>query len=243
MKLIKLSATLSTNSYLKELIKAGIADAETVILAEDQTQGRGQHGNSWYSKAGESLTFSLYRRFEQHPDVFPFMPSMVVALAVKQQLDALKIPAVSIKWPNDIMSYNKKIGGILIENIWSEGKPLHRAIGIGLNLNNSELPGLPSASSLHLQTGKIYDIEEFGLRIAGQIYQNFDDFRVADQQQWYDLYQNALFKKDTVATFSVENEPPFVALVKGVTPDGRLQIETEAEEILSFGLKEIKMHY
>lgn len=243
MKLIKLSATLSTNSYLKDMIKAGLAESNTLVLAEDQTQGRGQHGNHWYSKASESLTFSLYRPFKQHPEVYEFMPAMVVATAIKKQLDALKIPAVSIKWPNDIMSYNKKIGGILIENIWSEGKPLHRVIGIGLNVNNAELPGLPSASSLKILTEKSFDLEELAMRIAGQIVQDFEDFRVVDQQRWYKEYLTALYRKDQVATFSINDQETFPAIVKGVTPDGKLQLETEDEQLLSFGLKEVKMHY
>lgn len=243
MKLIKLSATLSTNAYLKQLIKEGIANGQMVILAQDQTEGKGQHGNNWYSKAAESLTFSLYRRFEQHPKVYPFMPSLVVALSIKTQLEALKIPAVSIKWPNDIMSYNKKIGGILIENIWSDGHPLHRVIGIGINVNNKELPGLPRASSLHLQTGKQYDIEELCQRIAGQIYQDFDDFRLEDQQHWYDRYLSSLFKMDTVATFTDKNDKAFVAIVKGVSPDGKLQLQLETGTVRIFDLKEVQMHY
>ena len=86
------------------------------------------------------------------------------------------------------MSYNKKIGGILVENIWSDGRPTHRVIGIGINVNNIELPDLPMASALKIQTGKTYDIEELCLRISEQIYQDFDDFRVVDQQVWYQKY-------------------------------------------------------
>ena len=141
------------------------------------------------------------------------------------------------------MSCNKKIGGILIENIWSEGKPEHRAIGLGLNVNNADLPDLPTASSLFLQTTKHYDLEELCLRIAGQIYQDLDDFRLDDQQRWYKDYLNSLFRKDSVATFSQPGEKPFVALVRGVTPAGKLELENEAGELLHYDLKEIKMHY
>lgn len=141
------------------------------------------------------------------------------------------------------MSYNKKIGGILIENIWSDGSPQHRVIGIGLNVNNKELPGLPRASSLHLQTGKQYDIEELCQRIAGQIFRDFDDFRLADQQQWYDRYLASLFKIDTVATFTDKNNDSFVAIVKGVSPDGKLQLQLDSGVLSSFDLKEVQMHY
>ncbi|MDC7998527.1 biotin--[acetyl-CoA-carboxylase] ligase [Gilvibacter sediminis] len=243
MKLIKLNATLSTNDYLKALVKTGVDCTGTVVIAHDQTQGRGQHGNHWYSKAGESLTFSLYRRFEQHPEVFPFMPQMVVALAIKKQLDALQIPAVSIKWPNDIMSYQKKIGGILIENIWSGGKPVHRVIGFGLNVNNDLPEELPRANSLKQITGKVYDLEELAMRIAGQIYTYFDDFRVVDQLQWYEQYLNALFKGGQAASFRIANGAPFTALVKGVTPEGDLELLLEDDSVHLYAVKAIEMIY
>lgn len=243
MKLIKLNATLSTNDYLKALLKSGLPAEQTVVIAKDQTQGKGQHGNRWYSKAGESLTMSLYRRFEQHPEVFAFMPQMVVALAVKKQLDALKIPAVSIKWPNDIMSYNKKLGGILIENIWTAGKPAHRVIGIGLNVNNELPEDLPRAHSLKQLTGKTYEVDELGMRIAGQVYQYFDDFRLADQQDWYAAYLQVLYKKDKAATFRCGANPPFTALIKGVTPDGELELQLADDSLQQFAVKTIKMEY
>ena len=225
------------------MVKSGVDCFETIVIAHDQTQGRGQHGNHWYSKKGESLTFSLYRRFEQHPQVYSFMPQMVVALALKKQLDTLQIPAVSIKWPNDIMSYQKKIGGVLIENIWSGGSPLHRIIGIGLNVNNNLPDNLPRANSLKQIMGKSYDIEELGVRIAGQINTYFDDFRLAQQQQWYDQYLKALFKSGQAASFRIGDGTPFTALVQRVTPTGDLELRFSDDYVRQFAVKAIEMIY
>lgn len=243
LDIIKLSAIASTNTYVKEIIKQELVKPNTVVWTDNQTHGRGQHGNPWYAEPNSSLACSIYRDFSQHPDCWAFMPSMLVALSVKKVLDALEIPGVSIKWPNDIMSYNKKIGGILIENIWTHGKPTHRIIGVGLNVNNLELPELPQASSLRIITGKLFNIEQMVHDLATSIVAFYNAFKVVDQQQYYEQYLAVLFKKDTVSTFTSLDGKQFQAIIKGVTPNGLLELELEDESRQCFDLKTLKMHY
>ena len=97
-----------------------------------------------------------------------FHISIVVSLAIKKTLDDFNIPKISIKWPNDIMSGNKKVCGILIENLVNKNKIKDIIIGIGLNVNQTDFSNLPNASSLKKIMGVNYNIEE----IINKIYEN-----------------------------------------------------------------------
>lgn len=171
------------------------------------------------------------------------MPQMVVSLAIVKVLKSLEVPGLQIKWPNDILSYNKKIGGILIENIWTKGQPTHRVIGVGLNVNDVVDPDLPKATSLFRLTGKEFDLDQVLLELHQEIVAQFDAFRVADQQQYYNQYHAYLFKKDVVATFKDNLGTVFSAIVKGVSPEGDLQLEQQDENTVSYAVKEVAMLY
>ena len=114
--LIHISETNSTNSYLQALCskQQGVA-AFTTVVADFQTSGRGQRGNSWESEPKKNLLFS----FVLFPDFLEarrqFLISQIVSLAIKEELDSYA-DDFSIKWPNDIYWKDKKICGMLIEN-------------------------------------------------------------------------------------------------------------------------------
>ncbi len=243
LDIIKLNAIPSTNTYVKDLIKEGVVKTDTVVWTTHQTSGRGQRDNTWFSEPNNSLACSIYRGFSQHPDCWPFMPSILVALAIKKVLDSHLVPAVSIKWPNDIMSYNKKVGGILLENIWTRGTPTHRVIGIGINVNNTQLPDLPKANSLINTVGKPFNIEQLVHEIATKVIQLYANFRVADQHEYYAEFLNSLFRKNTVSTFSDSKNQQFMGIIRGVTPAGLLQVELKDNSLQEFDLKAVKLHY
>ncbi len=243
MNIIKLNATDSTNDYLKSLIKDTQVENNTLVVTHFQNQGKGQHGNVWHSQNGKSLTFSIYRAFSQHKDCYPFMPQMVVSLAIIHVLEALNIPELSIKWPNDILSYNKKIGGILIENIWTKGQPTHRVIGIGLNVNDLPNSDFPKASSLYQIMGIEYDLDSLLDQLHQKIIEHFETFKVIEQDIYFKEYHDYLFKREAVATFKGKDGALFSAIVKGVSPEGNLQLEQEDELLKSYAVKEVAMFY
>ena len=109
MHIIKLNAIDSTNSYLKELTSKQTVENFTVVMAENQTNGRGQRGANWEVETGKNLTFSVLIKdvllnFEE-----VFNLNVVVAVSLFQTFIKLKIPDLSIKWANDILSDKKKI--------------------------------------------------------------------------------------------------------------------------------------
>src|SRR4051812_14072234 len=115
MKLIKLDAIDSTNDFLKSLSSQDELENFTVVTAENQTKGKGQMGAKWQSESGKNLIMSVLVKDFLFDNEQVFNLSIIVATSVIEVLKTFDIPELSIKWPNDIMSYTKKIGGILIE--------------------------------------------------------------------------------------------------------------------------------
>jgi BirA family biotin operon repressor/biotin-[acetyl-CoA-carboxylase] ligase len=127
-----LAETGSTNSVLLDRAAAGAASG-TVIAAEAQTAGRGRRGRTWAGALGGSLTFSVLWRFERGAAGLTGL-SLVVGLAVARALAALGAADVRVKWPNDILHRERKLGGILIELSGDALGPTAAVIGIGINV-------------------------------------------------------------------------------------------------------------
>ena len=241
LKIIKLNAIDSTSTYLKDLTKTHVLDDPVIVLAEKQTKGRGQMGASWQSEAGKSLTFSVFKRFSDLSAQHHSMITFAVSLAVKTELEKFNVPSVSVKWPNDIMSYQKKIGGILIE---SQTKGTHLAstiIGVGININEISFKDLPNATSMRLETGISFSLDEVFQHISQSIINQLELVRPQKAMTLKNLYENSLFRKDMVSVFENEHGVRFNGIIKGVTTLGYLQLETEAGTIEEYRLKELKM--
>ncbi len=156
-QIIRLEETESTNSYLRDLLKSQHLEEGSVVVADFQTAGRGQVGNSWYSDKGDNLLFSLLIYPTGIPANEQFIISRMVSLAIKNTLDQFA-DDIRIKWPNDIYWKERKIAGILIENSL-QGKIIENSIiGIGLNLNQQIFPvELPNPVSLRQITATEQD--------------------------------------------------------------------------------------
>jgi birA, biotin-[acetyl-CoA-carboxylase] ligase region len=158
--LIKLNAIGSTNDWLKNKLQSGNCHDGDVVWTMNQTKGRGQYSNVWSSDSQKNITFSVFKRFSELNSDDSFLINCAVTLAIIETLEKFKIPNLKIKWPNDILSANNKIGGVLIENI-IKGKKLNASItGIGINVNQKSFIDLPSAGSMFLQTNKKYDLKK-----------------------------------------------------------------------------------
>ena len=128
----------STNSVLLARAEGGAANG-SVVLARQQTAGRGRRGRAWISAAGDSLTFSLLWRLPQgvHPAGLSLAAGLAVVRALEDILsvgayDTPSITAPRLKWPNDILLAGRKLGGILVELL--PGAAHTAIIGCGINL-------------------------------------------------------------------------------------------------------------
>lgn len=243
LNIIKLNATDSTNTYLKELVNKTYLEDQTVILAKDQQKGRGQMGNGWVSRKGQSLTFSVFKRFEDLLAEKQFAISIAVSLALAESFRSLGLPKVKIKWPNDILSGNKKIAGILIENLLEGSYIKHSIIGIGINVNEVNFPDLPQASSLKLESGINLELEAVFKTTLKIILDNLNHVSTHNFTEWQKNYENNMFRKDSISVFENSQGIRFNGRITGISEIGELVVETENASHNKYQLKELKLIY
>src|SRR5699024_3320698 len=154
----------------------------------------------------------------------------------------LKDKAVHIKWPNDILAGNRKICGILIENIIKKQNIQHTIIGIGLNVNQTDFTEIPTASSLKKITGKSYNLEQLLMASTKQVEQEVYFSLNTPIKQLLHAYEARLFKKDKQAVFRRPNGEKKNGVICGITDTDQLKVafDTKTEQIWT---KEIQMIY
>ncbi len=147
----------STNADLRVRALAGAPEG-SVLVAEHQRTGRGRLDRGWVSPPRAGLTFSvLLRPAAEVPDVrWPWLP-LLTGCAVVEAIRTVAAVDASLKWPNDVLADDRKLGGILVERVETPGGPV-AVVGIGLNVTNTEaeLPG-PDATSLRLAAADTTD--------------------------------------------------------------------------------------
>ena len=150
----------------------------TVVVAEEQTAGRGRFGRSWVSPPGQDLLFSVVLRptSAQMPYV-----NMAATLAVSGAVGDLTGLRPAIKWPNDVRVNGRKLSGILVETSVEAGEPKYAVVGIGLdvNLDVSDFPEIAAiATSMYMETGRRLD----RTRVLLAVLERLDDLYVAVRQ-------------------------------------------------------------
>ncbi len=140
-RLIVFNRLTSTNDFLKRLARRG-AEAGTLVLADQQTAGRGRLGRSWQSPPGVGLWLSFILRPELSFEIVGALP-LAISAVVAETLSAFCGEAFSVKWPNDILANNRKVCGILCETQISPAGDFangsnqldYVVAGIGINVN------------------------------------------------------------------------------------------------------------
>src|SRR5690606_12488762 len=142
-------------------------------------------------------------------------------------------------WPNDIMSANFKIGGILIENIVSEGVLAASILGIGLNVNQTDFPGLPAASSLKLVTGQTYSLDVLLNMILNILETDFEEISDSSASSSLEDYKKKRFRKGMVSTLQRQDKTFLSGIMEDVTLSGLLVVRTESGAKETYVLKEV----
>ena len=242
MPIIKLDAIDSTNEYLKQLSKETCLEDYTIVVANEQSNGKGQMGAKWVSEKGKNLTMSILLKEVSIKKEEIFALNIVVALSVLNVLKNMKIPNVTIKWPNDIMSDSKKVAGILIENSFRIEGTFTTVLGIGLNLNQTDFDLLPQATSLKCITGIIYDIENTALQIRDLLKENVQFLNQNVNLLWEEYHEN-LYKFNYPSPFETKDGIRFMGIIQKVNNNGKLEVLHEDESMHEYEVKEIKMLY
>jgi BirA family biotin operon repressor/biotin-[acetyl-CoA-carboxylase] ligase len=241
--LIELESVDSTNNYARQLLLNSRPIEGTVIVAKEQFAGRGQMGNTWNTEQGKNITLSVILYPDQIEADKQFFLNMAIALAVKDFCEFVLGDEVKIKWPNDIYYHDKKLGGILIENIINGSKIASTVIGIGINVNQEEFDeALPNPASL-IQIKRpieppVYDIP----LLVEELCAYLEKYYLQLRQQHYNFldkgYTVALYRYQQTYEFK-RGETTFKGEINGVAKDGKLIIHSGGKE-LRFGFKEVE---
>ena len=242
MKLIKLNAIDSTNSFLKELAKNSVLENFTVVVANEQTKGRGQQENVWISQPHKNLTTSIFIKDLDIEILHHKYLNFAVSLAVYDLLYALEINGLSIKWPNDIMAGNNKICGILIENNIKKNRINSTIIGIGLNVNQVNFSNtLTKVTSIKKITNRQFNLEILLKNLVENIKLQIQSLSNKEFKILEDAYLNVLYKKNVPTMFKDKTGNLFMGKINGISKYGNLLVELENEQLKEFVLKEISI--
>lgn len=241
---IRLAKVDSTNKYAADLLAANKAAHGTVVLADEQTAGRGQRGRIWRSAPGLDIATSVLLLPNGLKATDQFLLAKVAALAVHDVVaEAMRMAIgrpdrVRIKWPNDILIDRRKVAGILIKNDVVGGLVMNTVIGVGINVNSSELDAEFNATSLRMETGVEQDrmalLEQFCIRL-----EHWWEVSTSRPVDLDDRYRELLWSKGRFAELELDGTP-ITARPVDVGPDGRLLVELESGEVAAFGLERLR---
>ncbi|WP_333695805.1 biotin--[acetyl-CoA-carboxylase] ligase [Flavobacterium sp.] len=242
MHIIKLNAINSTNHYLKELSSKQLVENFTIVVAKEQYAGKGQMGTTWVSDGGKNLTFSILIKdlILEIQDLFTL--NATISIAICHLLKKHSIPNVSIKWPNDIMSGSKKVGGILIENTVKTNGEFFSIVGVGLNVNQTHFDDLPKASSLALVSNRVFDTDELLVSLCNEIKRGVMVMHQDVNLVWKN-YHTLMFRIDLPSVFKDLGGNKFMGIIKEVTHEGKLKVLLEDDTFREFGIKEVTLLY
>jgi BirA family biotin operon repressor/biotin-[acetyl-CoA-carboxylase] ligase len=242
MNVIKLDAINSTNEFLKKYVKKNSIKNTQVVYTFNQTKGKGQRGNKWISEPGKNLAFSICLHPKKMDVKDLFSLNMSVSLFIINFLNSLNIPNLKIKWPNDILSGEKKICGILNE-INLKGDSIENVvIGFGININQENFENLLNASSLKLINKTNFDLD----KIVGEIIFRLKKYNLFPESKTEIIkmnkdYHDCLYGLNIFKNFRLKNNNIFKGKIISVRKDGKIKIKTEDDNIKNYSFQEIQM--
>lgn len=216
----------STNTEIARLAMQG-TEHGAVVVAEEQTAGKGRRGRSWESPAGENIYMSILLRPNCKPEKAPML-TLVMAYSVAQVIRELGFSEVQIKWPNDLVLSGRKICGILTEMQLKDSEIDYVVVGVGINVNTRKFPAEleDKATSLFLQSGREFARESIVEHVVEKFEHAYQQFmEVEDLSFLQDTYNSMLVNAGKeVRVLEPGNE--YIAYSQGINSGGELIVRT-----------------
>jgi BirA family biotin operon repressor/biotin-[acetyl-CoA-carboxylase] ligase len=226
-KMIHFFRTESTNDAALKLASEGSPHG-TVVLAEEQTAGRGRFGRTWYSERSSGIYCSILLRPPLPPSAAPVL-TLMAGLAAHHAVSGVTGLPVDIRWPNDLLLNGRKVCGVLTE-MSAEVDRLHAVVvGIGINVNHRAMPAeiKEIASSLRMESGKPYVRANILISLLKELERCYrlllDEGSAAIAQSWARASSYAAGKRIRV----VSNSGEFCATTEGLEASGALRVVRE----------------
>jgi BirA family biotin operon repressor/biotin-[acetyl-CoA-carboxylase] ligase len=235
-RIVYLTSTDSTMDVARREAEGGAPEG-TVVIAEEQTAGRGRFGRQWVSPPGLNLYMTVILR----PDIHQLRALALVApLSVCRLLEASTRIRPLIKWPNDVVVGRRKLAGILIESELSGGNPRYALIGLGLNVNfrPAGTPVADVATSIAQELNKEVSRE----RVFANTMNHMEELyrRCASGHHVYDLWRARLDTLGREITVNFRGEA-FAGVAEDVDPEGNLILRRDDGELMTFEAGEVSL--
>lgn len=239
--LLTLKEVDSTNNFLKNLLSNSKPVPEgTVIMAESQYAGRGQQQNQWHSEPGKNLTFSLLLKPTFLNAQNQFDLTRAISMGVYDALEPLLGEQLKIKWPNDIYYGDKKLGGMLIENLIQGSQIKNSVIGIGINVNQENFPAdAVNATSVKQILHADYSLKVLLSEICRHIEAYYLNLKAEKIEFVRKTYLSRLYWLNELKRFKTNGEI-FEGTIIAVKENGLLTIKSNNGTEAEFSLKEIE---
>lgn len=230
----------STNNYAANLLVGSGIHEGTVIIADYQTTGKGQRGNSWHSDAGENLMLSVILAPSFLTVSNQFNLSKVVALALADLLGEYQLENVRIKWPNDLLIGTRKIAGILIESTVRNNALKNSVVGVGLNVNQVVFPFGISATSMRLELQREFGLDRVLEKFCTVLERRYLQLR-GGSGTIHEEYLDNLWGYRELIKVQEANGRLIEGKVLGVDESGKIIIQTANGEQSTYSLNEAKL--
>ncbi|CAI8315779.1 MAG: Bifunctional ligase/repressor BirA [Bacteroidetes bacterium MED-G17] len=226
-----LEETSSTNSYAHRIIQNNLITDGTLVFTDFQTKGVGQRGKPWQSEARKNLlgSFILKPRFDPLKGSFI---NFAATLGIFEAINEYFSGRVKIKWPNDILVDNLKIGGILIENVIVKEKIKFTVVGIGINVNQTQFDGLEDVTSFSLLTGDPERREDIMNEISNKLEENYNSLLDGELSYLKKRFeQNLKGIEQNIKYIDKKTGEQSTGKLVGVSDEGSLVIENGKEAL------------
>jgi len=233
-------STGSTNDEALAWATSGARDS-ALVVADEQSRGRGRDGRKWVTKPGASLAFSMILRPNSQEREYPGRFSGLGALALVKALGDVGLVA-QIKWPNDVLVSGKKIGGILVEAVWTGAQMDSLVLGMGVNVSEGSLPADEQlnfpATWVEAETG----VTVARYKLLASVLGHLADLRAyLPSVEFIQLWEEVLaFKGEKVQIWEGAAGPSNVVLV-GLAGDGSLLVRKDSGELREVHFGEVHL--
>lgn len=232
----------STNRRAMDLGRNG-APAGTLVLAENQTAGRGRYGRTWHSPSRTNLYMSIILR----PDIRTSVPSLITLAAGLGAARALAVVAglpIGVKWPNDLILQNRKLAGILaeLEPSGPHGPFVVLGIGVNINMDENQWPEdlARKAISLKMALGRIVDRAVVLAELLNEMEREYIELQQGRVSGLLDRYRQACITLQTVVTVASAGDS-VTGLALDVDNEGRLMVQQPDRSILHLDAGEVTL--
>jgi BirA family biotin operon repressor/biotin-[acetyl-CoA-carboxylase] ligase len=216
----------STNDEAKAWAGAGAPDL-SLVVADEQTAGRGRGHRKWYTRPGTALALSLILRPSLVSPLPPERLAGLGALAISDACATLRVPS-QIKWPNDVLIGRKKVAGVLAETEWDGNLPRATILGLGVNVLEGSIPAQDAlaypATSLATELGRAPDRYE----LLGMLLTSLLQWRKRVAGPGFiEAWESRLAFRGQEVLLTRDGQPSLAGKLLGLESDGSLRLEVD----------------